>query len=78
MSRSNPYKYECSISDYPSNFEGLKIQGRGGCKQETTRPTVKYLIVPAFPLRGKSNYVAAEFSAGRRRAIISWDHYLTT
>ena len=45
------------------------------CKQETT---VKYFIVPAFPLSGKSNYVVEEFSAERQRAIISWDHYLTT
>ena len=36
------------------------------------------VIVPAFPLSGKRNYVAEEFSAEHQRAIISWDHYLTT
>ena len=35
-------------------------------------------IVPAFPLSGKSNYVVEEFSAECQRAIISWDHYVTT
>ena len=25
-----------------------------------------------------SNYVVKEFSAERQRAIVSWDHYLTT
>ena len=34
--------------------------------------------MPTFPLIGKSNYVAEEFSAERQRTIISWDHYLTT
>ena len=34
--------------------------------------------MPAFPLSVKSNYVVEEFSAERQRAIISWDHYLTT
>ena len=48
------------------------------CKQETTRSTVKYFRVPAFPLSGKSNYAVEEFSAERQRAIISWDYYLTT
>ena len=48
------------------------------CKQETTRSTVKYFMVPAFLLSGKSNYVVEEFSAERQRAIISWEHYLTT
>ena len=48
------------------------------CKQETTTSTVKYFIVPAFPLSGKSNYVVEELSAERQRGIISWDHYLTT
>ena len=48
------------------------------CKQETMRSAIKCFIVPAFPLSGKSNYVVAEFSAERQRAIISWDHYLTT
>ena len=42
------------------------------------RSTVKYFIVPTFPLNGKSNYVVEEFSAELQRAIISWDHYLTT
>ena len=42
------------------------------------RSTFKYFIVPAYPLSGKSNYVVEEFSAERQRAIISWDHYLTT
>ena len=48
------------------------------CKQETTRSTVEYFIVPTFPLSGKSNYIVEEFSAERQHAIISWDHYLTT
>ena len=48
------------------------------CKQETKQSTVKCFIVSAFPLSGKSNYVVEEFSAERQRAIISWDHYLTT
>ena len=50
------------------------------CKQETTRSTVKYFIVPAFLLSGENNYVVEEFSADRQRAIIliSWDYYLTT
>ena len=42
------------------------------------RSTVKYFIVPAFPLSDKSNYVVEEFSAERQRAIVSWDYYLTT
>ena len=42
------------------------------------RSTVKYFIGPAFPLSSKSSYVVEEFSAERQRAIISWDHYLTT
>ena len=33
--------------------------------------TVKYFIVSAFPLSGKSNYVVEEFSAERQRAILS-------
>ena len=37
---------------------------------------VKYFIVSAFPVSGKSTYVVEEFSADRKRAIISWDHYL--
>ena len=37
-----------------------------------------YPVVSAFPLSGKSNYVVEEFSAEHQRAIISWDHYLTT
>ena len=36
------------------------------------------VIVPSFPLSGKRNYAVEEFSAERQRAIISWDHYLTT
>ena len=48
------------------------------CKQESTRSTVKCFIVSAFLLSGKSNYVVEKFSAERQRAIISWDHYLTT
>ena len=36
------------------------------------------VIVPAFPLSGKRNYVIEEFSAEHQRAIMSWDHYLTT
>ena len=35
-------------------------------------------FVPAFPLSDKRNYVVEEFSAEHQRAIISWDHYLTT
>ena len=35
------------------------------------------VIVPAFPLSGKRN-VVEEFGPERQRAIISWDHYLTT
>ena len=35
-------------------------------------------VMPAFPLSGKRNYVGEEFIAERQRAIISWDHYLTT
>ena len=31
-----------------------------------------------FSLEWQSNYVAEEFSAERQRAIIPWDHYLTT
>ena len=34
--------------------------------------------MPDFPLSGKRNYAAEEFSAKHQRAIISWDHYLTT
>ena len=48
------------------------------CKQENTRSTVKYFIVPAFSLSGKSNYVVEEFNAERQCAMIWWDHYLTT
>ena len=36
------------------------------------------VIVPDFLLSGKRNYVVEEFSAKQQRAIISWDHYLTT
>ena len=36
------------------------------------------VIVLDFPLSGKRNYVVEEFSAKQQRAIISWDHYLTT
>ena len=36
------------------------------------------VMVPDFPLSGKGNYVVEEFSAKHLRAIISWDHYLTT
>ena len=35
------------------------------------------LYSTAFALSGKSNYVVEEFSAERRRAIISWDYYFT-
>ena len=42
------------------------------------KSTVKCFIVPAFPLSGKSNYAVEEFSAKRQRAIILWEHYLTT
>ena len=48
------------------------------CKQKIKRSTVKYFIVPVFPLNGNNNYVVEEFSAERQRAIISWDHYLAT
>ena len=34
--------------------------------------------MPDFPLSDKRNYVVEEFSAKHQRAIISWDHYLTT
>ena len=37
-----------------------------------------HVIVPAFPLDGKRNYVVEEFSDEGQHAIISWDHYLTT
>ena len=36
------------------------------------------IIVPAFPLSGKRNYVVEQFGAEHQRAIISWDYYLTT
>ena len=36
------------------------------------------IIVSAFPLGGKRNYAVEEFSAEHQRAIVSWDHYLTT
>ena len=39
---------------------------------------IKYLIMPIFPLSGKSNYVIEEFSAERQRAIICWGHYFIT
>ena len=42
------------------------------------RSTVKCFTMPAFPLSGKSNYVIEEFIAECQRAIILWDHYLTT
>ena len=46
-----------------------------GCKQETTRSTVKYFIMPAFPLSGKSNYVVEEFNAERQRAMGPLPYY---
>ena len=36
------------------------------------------VIVSAFPLSGKRNYVVEEFIAEHQRAITSWDHYLIT
>ena len=36
------------------------------------------VTVPALPLSSKKNYVVEEFSADRQRAIIWWNHYLTT
>ena len=34
--------------------------------------------MPNFLLSGKRSYVVEEFSAEHQRAIISWDHNLTT
>ena len=65
-------------NEYVNSFLNFAANFYQRCKQETTRSTVKYFIVPAFPLSGKSNYVVEEFSAERQRAIISWDNYLTT
>ena len=57
-------------------FENFTAHFYQRCKQETTRSTVKYFILPTFSLSGKSNYGVEEFSAERQRAVISWDHYL--
>ena len=52
-----------------SMYEFMSQQTVTRCKQETTRSTVKYFIVSAFPLSGKSNYVVEEFSAEHQYAL---------
>ena len=68
ISKLSPAVTLAGILNFTANFYQR-------CKQKTTRSTIKYF---AFPLSGKNNYVVEKFRAKRERAIISWDHYLTT